>query len=71
MYLELNIPNNLLNELKEFGKNQNEIIMEAIKFYIKQQKSKKIYNEFENACIELKNKECKNLDELINELENS
>jgi len=71
MYLELNIPNNLLDELKEFGKNQNEIIMEAIKSYIKQQKAKKIYNEFENACVELKNQEYKNLDELINELENS
>jgi len=72
MYLQLDIPNSLLDDIKQFGKNQNEIIIEALKSYIKNMKSKTLYNEFETACKELKdNKNYKSLDELIDELENN
>ena len=64
---------------KVFSVNRTDIIVEAIKSYIMQEKENMIYDGIENACIELreirdgKRKVSKKdtLDGLIDELENS
>lgn len=64
---------------KVFSVNRTDIIVEAIKSYLSQQKANMIFDGIENACIQLQ--EIKNaeksisslgtLDELINELKHS
>ena len=63
---------------KEYAINRTDIIIEAIKSYINEQKALKFYEDFDVSCKELKNildKEEKNelqtLDRLINELEDN
>jgi metal-responsive CopG/Arc/MetJ family transcriptional regulator len=64
---------------KVFSVNRTDIIVEAIKFYIAQEKENIIYDGIENACVELreirdgKRKVSKldTLDGLIDELENN
>jgi metal-responsive CopG/Arc/MetJ family transcriptional regulator len=63
---------------KEFSVNRSDIIEEAIRAYLQEQKAKMLYDEMENSIKELKeikegesNKELDTLEEFINELENS
>ncbi|MCD4668682.1 MAG: ribbon-helix-helix domain-containing protein [Sulfurimonas sp.] len=79
----LRLPKYLLDEIDDFTKsyslNRSEIIVEAIKSYVSEQKAKIFYDEFDSSAKELKsvlqNKESidnlQTLDELIDELENS
>ncbi len=78
----LRVPKYLLDEIDEFTKNfsvnRSEVIIEAIKSYVEQQKTNMFYSEFDEACLELKdvvsnkkNKEKDTLEDLINELENN
>lgn len=76
----LRVPKYLLDEVDEFTKmfsvNRTEVIIEAIKSYVEEQKANIFYKEFDEACIELKdtltNKKQKDtLEDLINELENN
>lgn len=77
----LRLPTYLLEDLDEFTKvyslNRSEIIVEAIKSYIEQQKSDIFYQSFDKKAKELKqvlseeSPQLQTLDELINELENS
>ncbi len=76
----LRVPKYLLDEVDEFTKmfsvNRSEVIIEAIKSYVEEQKANIFYKEFDEACIELKdtikNKRKKDtLEDLINELENN
>ncbi len=76
----LRVPKYLLDEVDEFTKmfsvNRREVIIEAIKSYVEEQKANIFYKEFDEACIELKetikNKRKKDtLEDLINELENN
>lgn len=63
---------------KIFAVNRTDIIVEAIRSYISQQKADMIYNGIEDACIELKEirdgkkniSTLGTLDDLIDELEN-
>jgi len=63
---------------KIFAVNRTDIIVEAIRSYISQQKADMIYNGIEDACIELKEirdgkkniSALGTLDDLIDELEN-
>jgi len=74
----LRLPKYLIEEIdsftKEYALNRTEIITEAIVSYIQEQKSKKLYKEFETATKELQNarknsqKNTLLLDELIDEL---
>ena len=77
----LRLPKYLVDEIDEFTKqftlNRTDIITEAIQTYIKEQKAKLFYDNFENSCKELKGviKDAKKrdasqtLDDLIDELE--
>ena len=77
----LRLPKYLVDEIDEFTKqftlNRTDIITEAIQTYIKEQKAKLFYDNFENSCQELKSvvKDAKKrdasqtLDDLIDELE--
>jgi metal-responsive CopG/Arc/MetJ family transcriptional regulator len=64
---------------KIFSVNRTDIIVEAIRSYISQQKADMIYNGIEDACIELKEirdgkkdiSTLGTLDDLIDELENN
>ena len=63
---------------KEFSVNRSDIIEEAIRAYLQEQKAKMLYDELGNSIKELKeikeqesNKELDTLEEFINELENS
>jgi predicted transcriptional regulator len=64
---------------KIFSINRTDIIVEAIRSYISQQKADMIYNSIEDACIELKEirdgkkdiSTLGTLDDLIDELENN
>lgn len=76
----LRVPKYLLDEIDEFTKNfsvnRSEVIIEAIKSYVQEQKANIFYSEFDEACAELKdtieNKKSKDtLEDLINELENN
>lgn len=78
----LRVPKYLLDEIDEFTKNfsvnRSEVIIEAIKSYVEEQKANIFYSEFNESCIELNetiaNKNSKkkdNLEDLINELENN
>jgi metal-responsive CopG/Arc/MetJ family transcriptional regulator len=79
----LRVPKYLLDEVDEFTKrfsvNRSEVIIEAIKSYVEEQKANIFYKEFDEAILELKdtiksskNKKQKNtLEDLINELENN
>lgn len=72
-------PKYLLDEVDNFTKmfdvNRSEVIIEAIRSYVKEQKANLFYKEFEESCKELKNNlEDKNskttLENLIDEFEN-
>jgi len=75
----LRLPQYLLDDLDEFTKsfslNRSEIIVEAVKSYVDEQKAKIFYNKFDESSKELKDtlnsddSNLQTLDELINELE--
>ena len=81
----LRLPKYLIEDIDAFTEkysvNRTDIIMEAIKSYISEQKSKLFYDNFENAAKELQeirrpkdhknmqNKEIQSLNGLIDELE--
>lgn len=76
----LRVPKYLLDEVDEFTKkfsvNRSEVIIEAIKSYVEEQKANIFYKEFDEACVELKQtikskKQTDTLEDLINELENN
>ena len=79
----LRLPKYLIDEIdeftKEFSVNRTDIIVEAVKSYVSEQKAKIYYNSFEKSAQELetiltdkKDKtNLKSLDELINELDNN
>jgi len=78
----LRLPKYLINDIdaftKSFSINRTDIIVEAIKSYIAEQKENIFYNDFENSCkelnSELKNKSChdaQTLSGLIDEIENN
>ena len=79
----LRLPQYLIDEIDEFTKsfslNRSEIIIEAIKSYIEEQKVNNFYNQFDDACKQLKIvtkteqnlDKLQTLDELIDELEHS
>ena len=74
----LRLPGYLLQELDElsaqYDLNRSEIIIEAIRAYLEEQKSRQFYSEFEQAAKELKaavhGEECgQTLQDLLHELE--
>jgi metal-responsive CopG/Arc/MetJ family transcriptional regulator len=76
----LRLPVYLIDELDALGKshdlNRSELITEAVRSFIEEQKAMLFYREFESSCVELKDalagrKETKTLDGLIGELENN
>jgi metal-responsive CopG/Arc/MetJ family transcriptional regulator len=79
----LRLPKYLIEEIdaftEEYAVNRTEIITEAIKAYIENEKEKRIYENFEKGVRELKQildgekdiSELSTLEELIDELENS
>ena len=76
----LRVPKYLLDEVDEFTKmfsvNRSEVIIEAIKSYVEEQRVNIFYKEFDEACVELKQiikskKQTDTLEDLINELENN
>ncbi|HFB53396.1 MAG TPA: hypothetical protein ENJ67_01570 [Sulfurimonas autotrophica] len=79
----LRLPKYLLDDIDEFTKayslNRTDIIVEAVKSYIEEQKAKIFYDSFENSAKELqevlsseeKQKNLQSLDELIDELEHN
>ena len=79
----LRLPKYIVDEIdaftEQYNVNRTDIIMEAIKSYVSEQKAKVFYDGFDASCKELKdimsdNKnidELKTLDGLIDELENS
>lgn len=76
----LRLPTYLIDELDALGKlyelNRSEMITEAIRSFVEEQKALHFYKEFETACGELKEtikgkKEAKTLEQLIDELENN
>ena len=79
----LRLPKYLIDDIDEFTKqfslNRTDIITEALKAYIAEQKEKMFYESFEQSTKELKEvldgkkseSELTTLDELIDELENS
>jgi len=79
----LRLPKYLLDDIDEFTKayslNRTDIIVEAVKSYVDEQKAKIFYDSFENSAKELKSvlssKEKQNnlqsLNELIDELEHN
>ena len=54
----LRLPKYLINDIdaftKSFSINRTDIIVEAIKSYISEQKTNIFYSDFENSCTELK-----------------
>ena len=75
----LRLPKYLIEELdnftKEYSLNRSELISEAIKAFINEQRANMLYTGFDNSCKELKNalKDDSNLmslEELIDELDN-
>jgi len=79
----LRLPKYLIDDIDEFTKayslNRTDIIVEAVKSYVAEQKAKIFYDEFEGSLQELqsvlgstkKQSELQSLDELIDELENN
>jgi metal-responsive CopG/Arc/MetJ family transcriptional regulator len=78
----LRLPKYLVEEIdeftKEFSLNRTDIIIEAIKSYVNEQKANMFYDDFDHSCKELstiiKDKKSENLqtlDGLIDELENN
>jgi metal-responsive CopG/Arc/MetJ family transcriptional regulator len=77
----LRLPKYLVDDLDEltqsFSLNRSEIILEAVKSYIDDQKTQLFYQKFEDSTKELKtsivneHNNLQTLDELINELENN
>ncbi|HIP47043.1 MAG TPA: hypothetical protein EYG95_05740 [Campylobacterales bacterium] len=74
----LRLPKYLVDDIdeftKEFSLNRTDIIVEAIRSYIERQKSNKLYENFDMACKELKDRDKhshQTLDGLIDELDNS
>ncbi len=79
----LRLPKYLIEEIdaftEEYAVNRTDIIMEAIKSYIQEQKEKMFYENFEKGVKELKEildgkkdkSQLTTLDELIDELEHS
>lgn len=79
----LRLPKYLVDEIDAFTKayslNRTDIIVEAVKSYVAEQKAKIFYDEFEGSLQELqsvlgsteKQNKLQSLDELIDELENS
>jgi len=76
----LRLPKYLVDDIDEFTKkfsvNRTDVIMEAIKSYVNEQKSKLFYDDFENAAQELqalrsakKSSKMQSLSGLIDELE--
>ncbi len=76
----LRLPKYLVDDIDEFTEkfsvNRTDIIMEAIKSYVNEQKIKMFYDDFENAAQELqeirnakKSGELQSLNGLIDELE--
>ena len=77
----LRLPKYLVEEIddftKQFSLNRTDIITEAIQTYVKEQKAKLFYDNFENSCKELKlvlkdpkkKDASQTLDALIDELE--
>jgi len=76
----LRLPKYLLDEIDEFTKqyslNRTDIIVEALKSYVNEQKSKIYYDQFDNSVKELqtvlstKESSLQSLDELIDDLDN-
>jgi len=76
----LRLPVYLVEQIDEFTKeynlNRTDIIIESIKSYIEKQEAKKLCDEFDTACKELKEvldnpakiNELQTLDELLDEL---
>ena len=78
----LRLPKYLVDEIDEFTQhyalNRTDIIVEAIRSYMNEQKAQLFYEGFDSSCRELKNimsKEnddtCQTLDGLIDELEDN
>ncbi len=78
----LRLPKYLVDDIDEFTKhfcvNRTDVIVEAIKSYVSEQKANIFYDKFDNSCKELsavikdgKKDSLKKLDEIIDELENS
>lgn len=78
----LRLPKYLVDEIDEFTQNyslnRTDIIIEAIRSYISEQKAQKFYDDFDSSCKELKDIASKQeddtyqtLDELIDELEDN
>ena len=79
----LRLPRYLVEDIDEFTKmftlNRTDIIIEAIKSYINEQKTCIFYEQFDNSCKELKKivdseksfNNLQSLDELIDELKNN
>ncbi|MBT5935871.1 hypothetical protein [Sulfurimonas sp.] len=77
----LRLPKYLLDEIdtftKEYSLNRTDIIVEALKSYVAEQKAKIFYDGFESSVEELntvlttKEKKLQSLDELIDELDNN
>jgi len=75
----LRLPKYLIDEIDEFTQqfslNRTDIIVEAVKSYVDEQKAKMFYDAFNDSCEELKgvltsnNIQLQSLDELLNELE--
>ena len=77
----LRLPKYLVEEIddftKQFSLNRTDIITEAIQTYVKEQKAKLFYDNFENSCKELnhilndskKRDASQTLDALLDELE--
>jgi metal-responsive CopG/Arc/MetJ family transcriptional regulator len=76
----LRLPKYLVDDIDEFTKkfsvNRTDVIMEAIKSYVNEQKSKLFYDDFENAAQEVqallmtkKSSKIQSLIGLIDELE--
>ncbi len=78
----LRLPKYLIDDIDEFTKhfslNRTDVIVEAVKSYVSEQKAKMFYDEFDESCKELKivakNSDSSNLStlsELIDELEHN
>ena len=74
----LRLPKYLVDDIDEFTKhfsvNRTDVIVEAIKSYVSEQKANIFYEEFDRSCKELKNSKkgmLKTVDALIDELDNS
>ena len=79
----LRLPKYLVDEIdaftKEYSLNRTDIIIEAVKSYVNEQKAKIFYDEFDGSIKELKSvlsskeeaKKLQSLDELIDELDNN